>query len=516
MYKITIGLYDTDTDELVYPESAPEVILQKGLGGTISNYTFETPSAFSVPKGDYNLIIKYIRYDSSDNQISESEYSERIILLMNQSSTANITIPYFLDDTPQAPTNFVAGYKDPELFSENYYSVQFAWEDNSNIEQFFKFQLLCINGDSEISLPSSDSEWHSLNASYGSASALSGISVAHSEYLSSGNGTLTKNTTSLKLNIPLGKRYIARICACNSAGDSTWSYLQLPQNSTLPDDDYNCFPSGVNTINRFRVSYFLNNGVMSAKDSDNNDVSILPDLVLYGSHRNQDSENIKLLIPDGTTLNDYKNQTNIKLSLTDYNLKTEIISGEWKYWTKDSFGSTDNNENTPYSNSVYSGYTNISLFAHYEGEENAPTLTGFELESSRISIAFLYNGNWTSQINSVDSLYEDSDGDSYITIADSQVEDYLLVQKSKVDTIFLTINDSSEIDYDDVKLTVEKTGSLTPVLDSVSYSNSMKNWELALSGDNWEKGFYTLEFSAIKNSQPNRSFTYCSILYIKD
>ncbi len=549
-YRITAGLYDLATNELVYPAQA-EVIKPYGVhgGGTVSNYVFKTPTANSVATGIYSLAIIY-EHSSNGIVVSECTYSERINILMNQVSTGEMNIPYFLDEVPEAPSCLIAGYKEPEDSSSGFYSVQFAWCDNSNIEQYFKLQLIEIKGNSLITLPQNDSNWTSLHVSYGTSDTLAGLSVTGNNNAYTEKGTLYKNTTSVELNFPLGKRYIARLCASNHVGDSDWTYLILPQTSTYTnpsdvsqtaslDTEYTWFDADVQAINLYRVSYVLDDGAFDAYDNNGNAIE-LPSKVFYKSQHY--SSGIPILIPDGVTENSYLAEDGtISVQNATLTLKTglgywsdwkgitystqyvssgsDFISGVY-YYEYDSDSSsyvklanqpTDGDDCSVYylrkiSVADYTGYENISYIAEYD--ETLLDFTEYELKPKNISILFMKNGEWVLNVES-GTTFSDNDNDGYYTLADGASESILTVSLSNVDVIYFGINDNETYEYSSVTLTARKlNGTNSQFLDNQVY-NVQKQWSIPLTS--MDLGYYLLNFDA---SVPalGKSMSYAVIL----
>lgn len=559
-YKITVGLYDIGTNELVYPSTEPQVIIRNGAagGGSVSNYLFETPSAYSVATGTYNLAVTYSHYSNGD-VVSESSHSEKISILMNMNSVGTVNIPYFLDDAPKAPSCFIAGYKKPTDSNKGNYKVQFAWCDNSFIEQYFKLQLIEIKGDSLIIAPESDSEWNLLQGYYGTTDTLAGLSVTGESNVFTEKGMLYKNTTNLELNFPLGKRYVARLCSTNSVGDSDWVYLKLPQTKTYTspldseqsatlDDEYSCFENDVQTINLYRVSYILGDGEISAFDSAKNETDI-PLLTFYESQKNSDTVSAfarKILVPDGITENSYIAEDGVTaISNATLVLKTSL--GCWNAWSgivpsvqyvassadfidginyyeyEAASSSYKKLSNQPAAGTdcssyyirkvsvpTYSGYNNISYIAEYDEKEIDTDM--YELLPKNISVLFLANGSWTYEITS-GMTYSDSNGDGYLTLGDNSVENILTVSKSKVDNIYFTINDNDTYDYSSVSLSLKRiTGGTSVLIDNQAY-NSQKQWSISLGG--MDPGYYLLTFDA-KVADIKKTMTCICILNLID
>ena len=560
-YRITVGLYDIGTNNLVYP-AEPKIIKPNGAegGGTVKNYMFESSTAYSISTGTYSFSVTYEHYDNGI-KISECSYSERISILMNLTSVGEMNIPYFLDEAPKAPSCFIAGYKLPENSDSGYYETQFAWSDNSYTEQYFKLQLIEIKGDSLITTPTNDNDWNLLQGWYGTSSTMAGLSVTGTASAYTEKGTLYKNTNSLILNIPLGKRYVARICATNSVGDSAWAYLNLPQTSTYidPNDntksseldaDFLCFSENTQTINLHRISYLLGDGIFKAFDEHGNETDI-PALVTYESQKNISTDSalgIELLSPDGLTENSYLAEDGLT-KVSNAKLTLSNAFGNWHCWQEIAYTESYvqsgpdfitginyyeyDSDSSSYSKLAVqptsaddcssffirkvalpknTGYENISYIAEYD--EVSIDLSEYEIEGKSLSLMFMKNGAWTSEI-APGSTYIDSDGDGYITFADSPSDSILTISASSVDSIYFTQNDNGTYDYSDMYLTIKKANGKSSVIMNNQRFNTLKQWELYLG--NLEKGYYLLNFSAtVQISGANVTMPYAFILNLTD
>ena len=226
--------------------------------GEIANASGLEYKLQSVPSGAYNLVVNFI--NTLDNK--SYPYSERLIVYPNQTTAQSVDIPKVIDTAPAKPTNFKVGYKDPDN-DAGYYYASFTWTDNAKNEEYYVLQLLELSGDK-----SNDANlgWKEDGTNFGlsttAVAALTAVAAVPADsdggYAAAvtaatnawdaevptaaekvsydkhvyGNfktyysaGSLDKNSKTITLHLPLGKVYIARICAwnafCNSIDTST-------------------------------------------------------------------------------------------------------------------------------------------------------------------------------------------------------------------------------------------------------------------------------------------------------
>ena len=233
----TIGLYDiqsgaVDSDTLVTgfdltgcvnPASA-----KKYYGTTANNAVVTTLNA-----GTYDLTVTFTLMNGK-----KFIYSEPLILLPNQKTTATIAIPEVIDLPPVAPTNFKVGYIAPEYNDSDYYKLVFNWDDNSNNELFFELDLYDITTTAALTPAFANSSTNWTNSSTSNTVTYSNSSsnpnttskattVFYGLKQEKGPnwyaGSLNRNNKEAVFYVELGKRYFARIRAVNSAGNSEYA-----------------------------------------------------------------------------------------------------------------------------------------------------------------------------------------------------------------------------------------------------------------------------------------------------
>ena len=235
LYDITTGAVDTDTlvDKEFDFSTALSDTTAKHYYGTSGNDALST----SLTAGTYDLTVTF-RLANGKTFI----YSEPVILLPNQKTSAKIGIPEVIDQPPEAPTNFQAGYIAPVYADSDYYKVVFNWEDNSKKELYYELDLYDITATNSITMESANVAGIWTGSGTGNtvtyANSTSNPSDSSKETVvfyglkqeSGPNwyaGSLNRNNTYAVFYIELGKRYLARIRAVNSAGNSDYATVSV-------------------------------------------------------------------------------------------------------------------------------------------------------------------------------------------------------------------------------------------------------------------------------------------------
>ena len=278
---VSIGIYDLATGEAVSLGGSnvnPHVLSYSAVGEIsdkihLSNYTFGNAE---IPSGTYSFVVKFINYVTEKT----FEYSDTIVILANQTTTASIDVPNVIDTEPLAPSDFAVGYTDPASDDLEYYLADFTWTDNANNETGFEIQIADIScGYSNIAgnsasllIPdlSSDYNWEVSvsNAAYPSDNIATYDSDSYKDYISyyyeyfgtadysPDTYSLIRNNKKAKFYFQLGKRYVARIRAVNDVGASEWAYAEFDGGACA-------------SINRYRISYSTKSGEVVSYASQN-------------------------------------------------------------------------------------------------------------------------------------------------------------------------------------------------------------------------------------------------------
>lgn len=378
-FKINCGIYSIDDGSLVYPAENGPFELRTTQGAPFSSFGNDTTKTVqNVPVGNYDFVVNYIKCDAKGNEKKVFKYSEKITVLINQTTKADFLIPDFLEKKPEAPSMLTAAYKLPDSNTKAFYEMQFYWKDNSINENAFELEILKVDSESPITSNLDDDTWNEMKKQHSHSTNLDENSTFIPVSKDYTGTSLSENFVRYKKFLLLGSRYVARVRAVNGMGESNWAYISFPTLQELTnkgisfDEGFSAITSeaenDVTTINLYRINYEISGGSLSA--IQNGDKVSEPALVLYGSQHNTNN-NIQLIFyPDGEsceyiwknpTPNEYKTVQDATISLT---------SGEnkWTHWTQNTFIDTVIiNRSNPYT---YQGYKNIIFFAHYENEES--------------------------------------------------------------------------------------------------------------------------------------------------
>lgn len=534
-YSVTAGLYSIDDDSLVYP-SSPFVLRSTQAGDSSINQVFSSFESDvekliqTVKTGTYNLIIKYILYDSAHTTIINTfEYSEKINILMNQTTTADFVIPDFLNKKPEAPSKLTAAYELPKSDNSEYYTVEFIWEDNSKTEQYFNLELLRTDSDASIPLITSDETWESLSVTYGGSESYDYLSSKKSIFFV--DGSLSKNSASYTMKLPLGSRYVARIKAVNNAGSSSWAYITFPtiqefeKNGMSFNSDFYVFtsetPGDVSALNLYRINYETRNGSFEA--IKNESAANLPLTTLYYIQHNTTQNALLLFYPNGSSceyITSMSGSVDNATTTTVDSLKLTFDDNIWKYWTQDSF--TNEIKITSDSSYIYNDYKNVTFFAHYENDDyllsnNSANdkYADYYLNAEDIIIHFLKDGLFTTQLTESITL---SNSNLTIAMLDNEngvSRDYIQVSKAKVSSIQINTNEI-KIDqrkYDSAQLTVKRCKDSSVMTTQTLSSENIKNaFSFGFLSDEWTTDEYYIEISF--HSSEFENSTFCYSLYL--
>jgi len=382
-YNITIGLYDFTTDAPIYMNDLNGTstvttmryeALQMPSPPAVSNY-----NALYIKPGVYNLKVKF-------TGVSEYIFSEDLIVLANQTTSAERAIPNVLEKTPSAaPTNFIAGYKDSDTNTSNYYSVEFSWDDNANNENYYELEVIDVTNakqetfdnyikhivDKNIADADKNDYWKTVAGSTGVkvekyTPDYYGDSTQEGFQTFNTAGALLSNNSYIDFDMPLGKRFIARIKAVNNAGSSDYCYANLSSalGSSKLNTGYNVWNDGVTSINRFRINYNLNGGRFYEASTD-----VTNSISLYRYYSQIKAQTVALINPNETA-DGYEYATGKKAVL-----KIPNTSTLWTKWQINGVGGTDVTDLT------YSGYNNVEYCAYYDGT-NATSSIQFEVKEN--------------------------------------------------------------------------------------------------------------------------------------
>ncbi|MCQ2248346.1 MAG: hypothetical protein MJZ50_04975 [Treponema sp.] len=247
-------------DEVYYVGTTTFVSRNSVSFGPSSIYNFYGNA--NITCGNYSIGFEF--FDSNGKPCGT--WSDCIVLLPKRDFTSTVYIPNVIGASPAAPSNFTATYvEDSQDMAghEDSFKVHFAWTDNSNNENYFELQVADVTGYGQDTL--SASEWATYNSSkifsYNSLVKYMGICA---------DGSLESNNEGLTLWLSLGRKFQARIRACNNSAPSDWCYVTIPSSAagipySVGTDTLDPFvitgsSTSAQAVGMFRIKYLLDGG----------------------------------------------------------------------------------------------------------------------------------------------------------------------------------------------------------------------------------------------------------------
>lgn len=368
-YSLTAGIYNKTNDS---------PIIENIIGAFPTyNGTPLTPiyqlSKDNIDSGTYKLKLVFNKI-LQDKTISFS-YTDDIIIYPNQNTTAFIPIPNIIVSQPNAPTYLISGYVDNLTGTSDLYDVEFCWDDKSYNEEDFLLEIIDISGAGpgtynsyiaplidafsagNLTQPQifMNSNWDDVKRSVPPSS----YQKYSRSYFENSNvktdGSFTSNSVYAVIKLLYGKRYIARISAVNSAGNSDYTYLDLyntGNRSFTPTNDINFTPQNWTTdassMNRYKIEYYYTNGSFLDDTTAENVTNTVSASAISTQSR--------------TTNYNILNPINYNYSGSDTATLKYLYNGNyypWEKWKNDSAAGTD------YYLSDYNGFENLFLYAYY-------------------------------------------------------------------------------------------------------------------------------------------------------
>ena len=335
-------------------------------------------SKTGVTAGTYNFEVSFANASTGKTYV----WSDTIIIAPNHNIAKTIKIPPVIDLPPVAPTAFNATFKDPDSISKDKYYVEFDWDASSTVnELYFQIELLEIPAAAAWGDINADTstEWTDAYRTTLGNTADTWMTILDKDFYGNEaqgwvDGSLRKNNTKAVAELPLGKRYLARIAAVNDAGPSAYCYVDF--DGSVPaavTTGYSKFATDSKVINRYRLTYNLLGGTI---DIDGAGATSTKDIVEY---RTQNTE------ANGTA-NTYKGASiasSVDVPTADiWNPSTDVDtykslkkgSKNWTQWRRGSSSSASVYPSTavsPYNPEDYVGCENLVLYASY-----SPTTAG--------------------------------------------------------------------------------------------------------------------------------------------
>lgn len=382
-------------------------------------------------------------------------WSDVLVVLPGKEIKNAVGIPNVIGTEPAAPTAFKAGYvENSEDKYSGWYTTAFEWERGSKNENNFEIEVLEFNDADTVTPPAdADAGW--------TTALTAGTSVTYdSKFSSEANyesGSLLSGNTKAQLRLELGKRYFARIRAVNDAGESDWTLVAL---ATPPAEPTGTQKFTGNTINRYRLTYFMNGGAYYADKAtaDAGTGGSTADIVSY--HCEDSTTGTPIIKADGTPI--IKNNTYT-----------------WSYWSKDGKSETASRYNEPGTDPAnYKGYKNLDLYAMFTTDASVAIFDkkSLEIQDGWITVD---TGNITGKTATIEVATET---EVKWTFTPGEVKD-------------AEGNPITDFAYDKVNFTVTK-GGRTFEAQSADGVSAAKAAEFTMSLSRLPAGVYQVMFTA--------------------
>lgn len=380
-------------------------------------------------------------------------WNDVLIVLPGKKIENTVGIPNVIGETPAAPTDFKAGYaEDSEDKFSGWYTTVFEWTRGSKNENNFEIEILEFNDADTVTAPAdADADW---------TTALSaGTSVRYdSKFSSEANyegGSLLSGNTNAQLRLELGKRYFARIRAVNDAGESEWTLVNL---ATAPSEPAGTKTFTANTINRYRLTYYMNGGSFyaDATAAEAGTGGETKDRVSY--HCEDSAAGTEIIKADATPI-----------------IKKNTYT--WTYWSKDATKKIASRYNEPGSEpEAYKGYKNLDLYAIFTTDSSVAIFDkkNIEIQDDWISVDI---GTLTGKKAEIEVSTQT---EAKWTFTPGTVKD-------------AEGNEISNFAYDKVNFTVTKGGT---TFESKSEHNVNSATEFTMSFTGLSTGIYQVTFTA--------------------
>lgn len=452
-YKITAGIYKlTDGADATNKgdgsgDATAQVITSLGTSEPAdANY-----SLASMTPGTYLFKVIY----TSDATKKSFVWSDVLIVLPGKPVDNKIAIPNIIGTAPKAPTAFKAGYvENSEDKYPGWYTTAFEWERGSKNENNFEIEVLEFNDvDTAVTPPAdADAGWTTALAD--------GTSVTYgSKFSSEANyesGSLLSGNTKAQLRLELGKRYFARIRAVNDAEGSDWTLVNL---ATAPAEPTETQKFTGNTINRYRLTYFMNGGTYYADKTaaEAGTDGSTEDKVSY--HCEDSATGTPITKADGTPI-----------------IKKNTYT--WSYWSKDATSETASRYNEPgVAPAKYTGYKNLDLYAMFATDAGVAIFDKKSLEIQDGWITVATPGTLTGKTATIDVATEK---EVKWTFTPGEVKD-------------AEGNEIENFAYDKVNFTVTKGGT---IFEAKSADDVSATKDFTMSLLNLPAGIYQVTFTA--------------------
>ena len=350
-------------------------------------------------------------------------WSDYIKILPGKTMEESVGIPNVIGVAPFAPTDFVAAYIDgsEDTVATGYYTTELAWARGSYNEKSYELDILEL--DSGTALPTSDTDWATA-VSTGTVTPYDQESFAESEFYVS--GALTGGNKKVQLKLALGKRYAARIRAVNHVGNSEYAYVTVGSDTT----NGTAFTSTV--INRYRITYEAQGGTYTESGTTKTFKS-----VYYSSE-----------------------DTATGYTIPKYDTEAALLSRDGYDWTRwDS-----NTTGTEYTETAYTGYENLTLYAKYTTDTEAAVsikdVKAYDIKGTWITIGTTTLGV-SDKTAKITKEYDDVDTNTFkdVTFTFKPVDDSSVITGDfAFDTVLFEFKRGSRVYYSETQSKVGLSG----------------------------------------------------------
>ena len=382
-------------------------------------------------------------------------WSDVLVVLPGKTIENAVGIPNVIGTAPAAPTDFKAGYvKTSEDKFSGWYTTAFEWvRSSTKNENNYEIQVFEFNYTAAVTSPVNAWPTEPTDGSF---------VTYDSKFSSEANyesGSLLSGNTKAQLRLELGKRYFARIRAVNDAEESDWTLVAL---GTAPAEPTGTQKFTGNTINLYRLTYFMNGGTYFADKTaaDAGTDGSTADIVEYYCENSTAGTAIKTA--DGTAGN----------PIITKNTYT------WSYWSKDATSETASRYNEPgAAPEAYKGYKNLDLYAMFTTDASVAIFDKKSLEIQDGWITVATPGTLTGKTATIDVATET---EVTWTFTPGEVKD-------------AEGNPIANFAYDKVNFTVTKGGT-TFEAQSADNVGAATNFKMSLS--DLPSGVYQVMFTA--------------------
>lgn len=420
-YYSTVALYKRDLSNTQVKKKNPYVMPYFSDKPVFSDFDSEyILECNDITADTYNLVVIFTNNDK--NYV----YSDLVTVNANRNYQVVVPVNNVITSEINAPSNFIVGYKDSELVSNQRYYLDAEWTDNSNNEEKFTLEMLDIsnpvnaNNYTEyvkciLGLPfettglTKDISWDNLINDCGCPAPR----VINNDYLSASgytiDGTLGMNSNYAIFSVLMDVKYLIRICAENENDKSAYVYPDIYSGdfSSGLADVYS-WPSNAMAINRFAIYYKMSNGKFY--DDANAASSVYTDVTdsVVNQHLARNviysvctDTGQKITVPQNLSYAAGKTASLMQLySDTCY---------PWLGWKKDSLDG-EFLYNSGDGDVFYKDYKSISLFAFFRDGDNTVfgsdaitfyTATNNSVDTSTVMLFYGNNKNLSVDMNNI-------------------------------------------------------------------------------------------------------------------